>query len=151
MKIARLLAFPAAAALMLSGCGMPASQPEVRDARITLPAAPALPGAGYFELTGFDGMEVLTGASSPVAERIEIHLSSEENGVSRMQKLDEVHLPRTGEMAFSSGGHHLMVFGLSGGLQAGQTVPLTLTFRKADPVTVEARIEAPGGGGHMGH
>ena len=143
---------PFVAALALAGCGAPASQPQVSEAKIRLPAAPGLPGGGYFQLRGFDSMEVLTGASSPAAERIELHLSSTENGVSRMQKLDRVSLPRTGELAFEPGAHHLMLFGLRDGLQPGQTIALTLTFEKAQPVTVEARLEAPGGGmeGHHG-
>ncbi len=158
------LLVPFVAVLALSACGAPASQPQaesstkagsqpqVGEAKVRLPAAPGLPGAGYFQLTGFGGSEVLTGASSPAAERIELHLTSEENGVSRMRKLDQISLPTTGTLAFEPGAHHLMLFGLRDGLQAGQTIPLTLTFAKAQPVTVEARLEAPGGGmeGHHG-
>lgn len=143
---------PFVAALALAACGAAPSSPQVTDAKIRLPAAPAVPGGGYFRLEGFDGMEVLTGASSPAAERIELHVSRQENGVSRMERLDQVSLPRTGEMAFEPGGHHLMLFGLRDGLQPGGTIPLTLTFQKAQPVTVEARLEAPGGmDGHAGH
>lgn len=142
---------PFVAALALASCGAPASQPQVSEAKIRLPAAPGLPAGGYFELKGFSSMEVLTGASSPAAERIELHLSSTENGVSRMQKLDRVSLPRTGEFSFEPGAHHLMLFGLREGLQPGQTIALTLTFEKAQPVTVEARLEAPGGGDMEGH
>lgn len=147
---------PFVAALTLAGCGAPPATPQVSEARVRLPAAPNVPGGGYFQLKGFDSMDVLTGASSPAAERIELHLSRQENGVSQMERLDQVSLPRTGELAFEPGGHHLMLFGLRDGLQPGGTVPLTLTFQKAPPVTVEARLEAPGGGGdggghHGGH
>ncbi len=145
------LLVPFVAALALASCGAPASQPQVTEARIRLPAAPGLPGAGYFQLKGASSMEVLTGASSPAAERIELHYSSTENGVSRMQKMEQVSLPRTGEFTFEPGAHHLMLFGLRDGLQPGGTIPITLTFEKAQPVTVEARLEAPGGGGMEGH
>jgi copper(I)-binding protein len=142
---------PFVAALALAGCGAPAATPQVSEAKVRLPAAPGLPAGGYFQLKGFDSMEVLTGATSPAAERIELHLSSSENNISRMQKLDQVSLPRTGEFTFEPGAHHLMLFGLREGLQPGQTIPLTLTFQKAAAVTVEARLEAPGGGGMDGH
>ncbi len=144
---------PFGAALALAGCGAPAATPRVSEAKVRLPAAPNLPAAGYFQLKGFDSMEVLTGATSPAAERIEMHLSRQENGISRMQRLEQVSLPRTGEFTFEPGAHHLMLFGLREGLQPGQTIPLTLTFQKAPPVTVEARLEAPGGGDgdHAGH
>ncbi len=140
-----------AAAALLSFCGAPASQPQITDARIRLPAAPGVPGAGYFRLEGFSSMEVLKGASSPAAERIEMHLSSEENGISRMIRLDGVSLPRNGEFEFRPGAHHLMVFGLSPDLRPGDMIPLTLTFEMAQPVTVQASLEAPGGAAHAPH
>lgn len=142
---------PFVAALALASCSAQPTAPQAAEARVRLPAAPGLPAGGYFQLKGFDGSEMLTGASSPAAERIELHLSSEENGVSRMRKLDQVSLPATGEIDFEPGGHHLMLFGLRDGLQAGGTIPITLTFQKAQPITVEARLEAPGGGGMDGH
>jgi copper(I)-binding protein len=124
----------------------------VTDARIRLPAAPGVPGAGYFKVALTSNQETLTGVTSPAAARIEMHLTREENGVSRMEAVPEVSSHRAYELEFAPGGHHLMLFGLDPALRPGATIPLTLTFLKSPPVTVEARLEAPGGSNaHAGH
>jgi periplasmic copper chaperone A len=138
------------ALLVLAGCSA-ASTPSatVADARVRLPAAPGLPAAGYFraDLTG--GEDAVRGAASPAAARIELHTTRAEGGMSRMRAASEV--AGTGRIVFEPGGNHLMIFGLRGDLRPGGAIPITITFRNAPAVTVEARLEPPGGADHGGH
>ena len=47
-------------------------------------------------------------------------------------------------LVFQPGGKHLMVFGLGADAKAGGTLPLTLRFRTAPAVTVQAKLVAAG-------
>ena len=48
----------------------------------------------------------------------------------------------SGEARFEPGGNHVMLFGLTQPLVAGERFPLTLQFEKAGKVVVEVAIEA---------
>jgi copper(I)-binding protein len=116
--------------------------PRVIDAWVRLPAAPGRPAAGYFTLTGGAQAERLVAASSPLAERIELHATVTEAGVSRMVALAGVDLPAGGEIRFSPRGNHLMLFGLKSGWETGG-VPLILRFASGRTLDVRARALAP--------
>jgi copper(I)-binding protein len=144
-----------AAAMLLAGCQgrEQAAGPSVTQARITLPAAPGVPGAGYFLLRGGSGADALVGVNSPAAERIEMHESgTDARGVTTMRPLDQVPLGE--EITFSPGGKHLMVYGLDPQTPPGTAVELTFRFRTAEPVTVRAALMPAGSGAigrHRGH
>lgn len=138
-----------AAGLILAGCQgePPAATPTVAQARIALPAAPGLPGAGYFVLCGGSGSDALLGVASPAAERIEMHESgADARGVTTMRPLAELPLGGAREMAFAPGGKHLMVHGLDPQARPGTPIELTFRFRSAAPVTVRAPLVPPGSG-----
>lgn len=133
-----------AAVLILGGCDRtPASpQVEVKRAWIRLPAAPGGEGAGYFEAKANRPGELLVAASSPSA-RAEMHESMTMNQMSAMQPIASAAFDDR-RLAFAPGGKHLMLFGLDPKLKSGGTVPLTLRFKSAPPVTVEAKLVAAG-------
>lgn len=118
-----------------------ASAPRINDAWVRLPAAPGRPAAGYFTLTGGARDERLVAASSPLAERIELHATVTEGGVSRMVPLAGVDLPAAGEVRFVPRGNHLMLYGLKPDAAGG--VPLTLRFASGRTLSVTARAVAP--------
>jgi hypothetical protein len=145
-----------AAAFALAGCQgeLPPARPSVTEARVTLPAAPGVPGAGYFILRGGSTDDALIGVTSPAAERIELHESgTDARGVTAMRQLDQVPLG-PGEVAFAPGGKHLMVYGLNPQTPPGTRIELTFRFRSAAPLTVGASLAPAGAGGmgsHSGH
>ncbi|MCB1750995.1 MAG: copper chaperone PCu(A)C [Gammaproteobacteria bacterium] len=76
-----------------------------------------------------DRPRYLIAASSPKAEKIEIHKSFVVDDLARMQQQSEVEIPAHGSVVFGSEtGYHLMFYGTEP-LTAGQKIPVTLEFR----------------------
>lgn len=149
----RLLAI--AAALVLPACEAEAPEPpraEVEEAWLRLPAVPGRPAALYFRAEGTSHPIRITGITSPRAERIELHQTRTIDGVSRMARLEDDAFGPGAPLVFEPGGKHAMVFGLDPAVEPGDSVPFTLTFDPAPPVTVEAEAraagDAPEHGGH---
>lgn len=105
------------------------------------PNAPA--GAAYFVVhnRSAQGDQVI-GASTPRAAKAELHTHVHMGEMMKMQKVDSVAVPAGGEARFEPGGNHLMLFGLTQPLVAGERFPLTLEFEKAGKLEVEVAIEA---------
>lgn len=140
LVVAVLLLIGGCVALKLANVGPMAARATVAGAWIRLPAVPGRPAAGYFTAAFSGSGEVLAKVSSPAASRIEMHLTSMHGGMSRMQPVAEVGADRATEIVFAPGGRHLMIYGLDPALKPGATVPLTLAFRRAPPVTVQATL-----------
>ena len=141
-----------AALLALAACNQgapPEPAVEVEDAMVMLPVVPGRPGAAYFTLRTNNDPTKIVSVTSPRIERIELHETREENGVSKMQPIADTTFPAGGVMEFKPGGRHAMLFGLDPAVKAGDTVPLTFTFEPAPAVTVEAEVHAAGS--HAGH
>ena len=112
--------------------------------RATPPGAKT--GAGYFVMVN-SGSEPdrLVSASSPAAEKTEIHEMSIQNGVMNMRKVENgLAIPAKGSAALSPGGYHLMLMGLKAPFKEGQMIPLTLTFEKAGAIEVELQVDKMG-------
>lgn len=105
--------------------------------------APA--GGCYLTLTA-QAADRLVSVETPAAARAEIHTMSMDGGVMRMRKLtDGLALPAGQAVALKPGAEHLMVIGPKIDLVAGASVPLTLRFKSAAPVTISVPVKAVGG------
>jgi periplasmic copper chaperone A len=104
-------------------------------------------GAAYLSLENSAGeSDRLVSASTPAAEKAEIHETSNEGGIMKMRHVEEgVALPPGVNVAFKPGGYHIMLFGLKRKLDEGQHIPLTLTFAKAGSINVEVYVEKTSG------
>ena len=86
---------------------------------------------------------------SDVADVIEIHSMSMENGVMKMRMLDTLDLIAGKPTELSPGGFHLMLFDLKKPLAAGKEAHFTLHFKnkagqeKTISVTSAIKAEAP--------
>jgi copper(I)-binding protein len=129
-----------AAALLLAGCNAPSLDSRtvaVEGAVVTLPAVSGRPGAAYFKLESHQEGISLRQVASTRAARTELHEAG-------MRPTAAVPLPRGEPVAFAPGGRHVMLFELDPALRPGERIPLTFTFDRAEPVTVEAEVRAPG-------
>jgi periplasmic copper chaperone A len=83
----------------------------------------------------------LTGASSPVAGKVEVHEMTMENGIMRMRPLSsglEIKPGQTVELKPNS--FHLMLENLKEPIQQGRPFKATLTFAKAGSVDVDFAV-----------
>lgn len=134
--------FAFAALLALAGCGSrTAIEIENAWARATPPGSTV--AAAYAHVTAARADEILS-VATPAADRVEMHASAEEAGVTQMRPVATVVLPANEAVKFEAGGLHLMMIGLRAPLVAGSSFPLTFTFRSAAPVTIRADVVAPG-------
>ena len=86
----------------------------------------------------------LVGAATSMADHVQFHKQTEDNGVSRMRDVKAVELEPGTKVIFKPGEMHMMIVGLKQPLKEGQTFPLTLLFEKADHVDVNVPIEKVG-------
>jgi copper(I)-binding protein len=90
----------------------------------------------------------LVAASSPAAGVAEVHEMAMEKDVMKMRPVKKLEVAPGKPVELKPGGYHVMLLDLKQPLKAGETVPLTLTFEKADKsrqtVEVKAEVRALG-------
>ena len=116
---------------------------------IRMPAATGRPGAGYLQLKGGAKPDRLVAASSPAADRIELHRMTTDGVVMKMERIEGIDIPANATVSLKPGGLHLMLFGLKP--EAAQGAPVTLQFASGSRLTVQATAVAPGGSVHDSH
>ena len=85
--------------------------------------------------------DALLSASSPAAERVEIHSMSMEGDVMKMRAVDSIAIKPGDKITMQPGqGYHLMLMGLKKPLKAGEKIPVTLNFRDAGKMKLSVDI-----------
>ncbi|SMC63661.1 hypothetical protein SAMN06297251_10553 [Fulvimarina manganoxydans] len=112
--------------------------------RATLPNAKVAGAYMSFTNSGKEPAR-LVGGSSPLSEGVEIHEMSMQDGVMKMQALENgLDIPAGETVTLEPGGYHIMMTGLKKSIAEGDKVPLTLTFANGETVNVELAAEAVG-------
>jgi copper(I)-binding protein len=99
-------------------------------------------GAAYLVvLNGLDAPVRLAGVTGEAAAAIELHETTEENGVMKMEPHPEgFEVPAGGTLELKPGGKHVMLLGLVQPLVAGDTITLTLNFEGQEPMTLPVPV-----------
>jgi len=120
--------------LVLSACGGPQSPDvDVQNAHIVDPVGGRDVTLGGLIITATGAPVRLIGASTPAAERVEIHTTSQnEAGRMQMRRLEDITITPGTPLEMGSGSTHLMVFGFDEALIPGDSVDLTLHFVQGD-------------------
>lgn len=167
--------FVVGTALFATGCGDDSSSTADESTTTTAAEAAAIKvegqwartspanaehGAAYMMITATDD-DMLTSASvdASVAAKVEIHETVPADGATgmtgatgmsgmgamTMRPVDGIELPAGESVELKPGGYHVMLFDLAEPLKAGDTIEVTLTFEKADPMTIKVpvRDDAP--------
>jgi copper(I)-binding protein len=94
----------------------------------------------------------LIGASSPLAARVETHVTVKDGDIMRMRPVKGYDIPANGSFELSPAGAHLMLVDIKQPFKEGDKIPLTLRFAKAGEVrtVLEAHRATPPQSGH-GH
>ena len=102
-------------------------------------------GAAYMTLINSGAStDRLLSATTPVADQVQFHKETEDNGVSRMREVHNVERSPGGKIIFKPSEMHMMIVGLKQPLTEGQTFPLTLQFEKAGKIDLTIPIEKVG-------
>jgi copper(I)-binding protein len=132
-----------ALSVALTACGGSDSGLEVTDARIGEPTGPN--AALYLTITdNADVGDVLEGATTDVAESVELHETIEnDDGTMGMQPVDaQLEVGPGGTESLEPGGLHLMLIDVDR-LEVGDTVTVTLRWQNAGDMDVEAEVVEP--------
>jgi len=98
----------------------------------------------------------LVAAASPVAKVVEVHEMKMDGNVMRMRAVERLPLPAGVSVELRPGGYHVMLMSLQRTMNAGDAVPITLTFEdnsgKRTSVEVKATVRplTPGPAKHGG-
>ena len=146
---------PLALALSLAGCGKngtPAQQGSLGQAglsvsggELVLPAVSGNPGAAYFTLSnGTKDPASLAAVTVTGTTKAEMH----ETSGGSMAPLTVLTLSPGSAVAFERGGKHVMLFGVSKSLKAGDTAKVTLNFTGGREIMGELKVTSAGGEDH---
>ncbi len=121
-------------------------------ARAMLPGQPA--GGGYLTVVNKGQVaDKLVSASSPVAEKVEIHTMEVVNDVMVMRPVEGgLDIPAGATVELKPGGLHVMFMAVKEPFKEGGSVPVTLEFEKAGKVEVMLPVRAKqGADDHANH
>jgi len=140
------------AALILGACGQTGEVADVEAheywARSGMTGGN---GAVYMQLHNHTSTDdALVGASSDVADAVEVHLSQMNNGVMEMIPQEKIDLPADGEIELKPGSYHIMLIGLKKDLKAGDEIAVTLHFQNHADITLTVPVEDAAGMGGSG-
>jgi copper(I)-binding protein len=132
---------------------------KVGALQISAPWARATPkgaavGGGYLKITNTgDTPDRLTGGTTSISGRLEVHEMSMSGNTMKMRQLtDGLEIKPGQTVELKPGGVHIMFVGLKQQLQQGQHFEATLQFEKAGKVDVDFSIAGIGatnaGAGH---
>lgn len=112
-------------------------------ARATPPGATV--AAGYLEIrnNGKDADRLLS-ASTPVAKRVELHVTEHSDHIAKMRQLRAFEVPGRERLTLTPGGAHLMLVDIAQPLKKGERFPLTLRFERAGELQVEVEVQELG-------
>lgn len=89
--------------------------------------------------------------SSDDFSSIEIHRSSEENGVARMTRQDDIHIAGHDHFMLEPGAYHLMMFNPKKRFTAGDTIRLTFSFAQGGSTAFDVAVQKLSNTNHTGH
>jgi hypothetical protein len=114
---------------------------EISQAWARATASGAKVGGAYVTIVNHGSEDDrLTAAASPIAAKVALHTTQEENGVMKMRPLTEVPVKAGATVTFQPGGMHIMLVDLTRPLKVGETFPLTLSFDKAGSVPATVTV-----------
>lgn len=144
-----LLVSLAAACQAENATGKAADAVKAENAFIrAVPPGQANSAAFLTLINGSSAPHSLKSATSPVANTVELHTHTNNNGVMEMRQVPQIDVPAKGQVTLAPGGLHIMLIGLKQDLKPGETASVTLNFEDGSTAVVDAPIKEvtpPGG------
>lgn len=101
-------------------------------------------GAVFLTIVDKGQADTLVSASSPVAERVEVHESLMDQGVMKMREVKGLTVTPEKPVTLAPGGYHIMLMNLKQPLSEGDKIQVTLNFQKAGAVSTTAVVAKAG-------
>jgi copper(I)-binding protein len=136
---------------------LPTSLPALAQIEIENPWSRATaPGAkiaaGYMTIRNKSAApDRLIGGSSPLASKVETHVTMKDGDIMRMREVKGYEIPAKGSFELKPGGAHLMLVDIKKPFKEGDRIPLTLRFEKAGEVKTELVASSGAPGEHKMH
>ena len=117
------------------------AQVEIKDAWARATAPGAKVGAGYMTLRNASKeADRLVAASSPRAQRVEMHVHVKAGEIMKMREVKGFDIPPGGSFELKPGGAHLMFVSIGAPFKEGEKIPVTLRFRRTGEVKTELQV-----------
>jgi periplasmic copper chaperone A len=118
---------------------------EVADPWAPMTGAAVTNSAAYMTLIDQGAApDKLISASSPIAQKVELHVFDVENGVYGMLRVNGIQVsPGAAATVLRPGGAHVMLEGLKKPFKVGESFPLSLTFKNAGELRVQVEVKSP--------
>lgn len=100
-------------------------------------------GAMYLTISNSGAADQLVKANGDIAKSIELHTVIKNGDVMQMRPVESIDVPAGASVALKPGGFHVMLIGLNRELKLGDTFDITLQFKQAGPVVVQAVVKQP--------
>jgi hypothetical protein len=133
----------AIAAIAFALPAMAGSEITIEDPYARAAGATAIAGAAFFVIhnTG-DEADRLIAVESDAAQRVELHTHIAEGDVMRMVEVTEgFEVPAGGMHMLKRGSDHVMFMGLTGPMEQGATVNVTLVFEKSGRIELAIPVD----------
>lgn len=95
--------------------------------------------------------DMLIGASTPRARVAEIHKTVSVGLAKSMQRVDRVMINGATRLELNPGGYHIMLIDLTSPLQEGESIPLTLEFKRSGKIEASFPVMMIYGGDQNEH
>ncbi len=140
--------------VLLAACGAPPNSADqgVTAGSLHIKGAWARPAQMMGGSTSAAYMVIENSGSAPdrlirvsgdLANAIELHTATNNNGVMEMRPVEAIEVPASSSVELKPGGYHIMMIGVKQPLKPDDTVPLTLTFAQAGNVNITATVRSP--------
>ncbi len=109
-------------------------------------AHPMMTSAVYLTIENHTGAaDQLLEARADVCQAVELHQTQIVDDRMRMRKIDGgIEIPAGGQVELKPGSYHIMLIGLTGSLQPGDSFPVELIFRNAGRRTISVTVKPIG-------
>ena len=115
---------------------------EVTEAWARATTSSARSGGAFLTLKATGAADRVVSASSPVAEKVELHETIRDGNVMRMREVQHLPVPVGQAVVLQPGSLHIMLIGLVAPLKDGQKFDLNLGFLNGGVVKVTATVKA---------
>lgn len=127
--------------LLLAACSKQSL--SINDAYVRAPVADRDVTAAFMTIVNDSETDnALLTASSPAAEKVELHQHTHSDGMMRMRQVERIEIPAQASAVLEPGGYHMMLTGIKPELREQESIDIDLNFANGETVKVAAEVRS---------